>query len=50
MTTELQAAHEAIAAGMAAIEAEGGDPFALGGVDTRLVLQMLHAKGSEPNG
>lgn len=44
---ELQAAHDSIAAGMDAIEAAGGDPFALGGVDTRIVLQALHARGEE---
>jgi hypothetical protein len=44
--TDLQKAHDAIERGMAALEAEGADPRLLGGVDTRIVLQVLHAKGS----
>lgn len=36
-----------IAAGIRAMEKAGEDPFALGGVDTRYVLQALAAKGRE---
>ena len=46
----MQEAHDTIAAGVAAIEDEGGDPFALGGVDTRIVLQVLYSKGREARG
>ena len=47
---QAQVALEDVFRGLEAMQEAGEDPFELVGVDTRLVLQMLAAKGRETSG